>query len=350
MKTVDNKIIVRTVLPFIITAVLFVATEFFTIIPLMHKNHVERKKMAIKDLTLTAWETLTYYHSLQEKGLLTKKQAKDYAKSNIRSLRYGKDMKNYFWIIDMRGVVIVNPYSTHLEGLNEMSLKDVNGKFFIKEFIETARDNEGDFVEYSWQWKDTPDRIEKKISYVKRFHPWGWVIGTGMYLDDIDREIGSFYTIMVLISFAIVILVSALSYHLVRNFMASEKARSKKTSMAKKTESKIRMMIHSIPDMILRFDKKGRILDVKEPINFKPFMDPGEMLGATITEAWPEDIAELNMKALKKTFDTSKTQDIVFTVEVGKRKKKPMKLEVHYVKCGRSEVLATFRDITKRNA
>lgn len=350
MKTIDNKIIVRTVLPFIVTAVLFVTAMFFIIIPLLHKNRIERKKLAIKDLTNTAWESLNFYNSLSEKGLLTQEQAKDYAKAHIRSLRYGEDMKNYFWIIDMRGRVIVNPYSPHLEGLNQISLKDKQGKFFIKEFITTARDNQGGYVEYLWQWKDDPERIETKVSYIRRFHAWDWIVGTGVYLDDINRDMETFSGIMIFITLAILIIVSLLSFHLVKNFMASEKARSKKVYMAHKTESKIRMMIQSIPDMILRLDQNGLILDVKEPVNFKPFVDPGEMLGTTLSEVWPEDAVAKNMKALEKTFETSKPQDIVFSMEVGKRKNKLMKLEAQYVKCGKNEVLATFRDITKRSA
>ena len=348
MKAIENKIIVKTILPFIITAILFVTTVFFIIIPMMHSNQVDRKKLAIKDLTITSWETLAYYHSLEKKGLFTKEDAQKYAKAHIRTLRYGPELKNYFWIITMKGVVVLNPYSTHLEGLNHISLSDVNGKYFIKEFIKTAINNGGGFVEYKWQWKDDTERIETKISYVKHFHPWGWVIGTGVYLDDIDREISNFSTIMVFITFAIIIIVSLLSFYIVKNFIASEKKRSKKTSMAKKTESKIKLMIQAIPDMLVRINRSGHVLDVKEPVNFKPFISPGKMLGASIEEAWPEDIAKKTMSAVTKTFETAKPQTIVFTVEVGKKKKTSMKLEAHFVKCGRNEVLATLRNITKR--
>lgn len=348
MKTLKNIIIVRTFLPFVTTAILFVSAVFFVIIPMIHSNHIHRKKLATKDLTITAWETLTFYSSLVDKGMLSKEEAQQYAKSHIRSIRYGSDMKNYFWIITMRGVVVVNPYNTHLEGLNQIALKDVDGKYFIKDFIEKARDNSGGFVEYKWQWKDDPERIETKISYVKRFHDWGWVIGTGVYLDDIDEDISNFSTLMIFITFFIILMVSILTFYVVKNFIASEKIRSQKSSMAKKTESKIRLMIQAIPDMLIRFDKNGKILDIKEPITFKSFLDPGEMLGSRIEDSWPETLAKKTIKAITKTFETSAPQIMATAIEVGSKKKKPMILEAHFVLCGKNEVLATFRDITKR--
>jgi len=350
MKIVQYKIIVKTVLPFIITVILFVTTMFFVIIPLMHNNHIERSKLAIKDLTITAWETLIHYKSLEDKKLLTREEAQKHAKSHIRSLRFGPNMKNYFWIITIKGVVVAHPYNMHMEGVNQISLSDADGKFFIKEFIETARDHDSGFVEYKWQWKDDPKRIETKISYVKRFHDWDWIIGTGVYLDDINKEVRTFSNIMIFSMFAIIIIISCFTFFIVRNFIASEKVSFKKTKMAKKTESKIRLMIQAIPDMLLRIDPFGRILDVKEPINFKPFMNPGEMLGTTILDAWPEDIAEKTMNTVNKTFETSVPQTIVLTVALGKKEKKSMKLEAHFVKCGKKEVLASFRDITKRSS
>lgn len=349
MKAVKNIIIFRTFLPFIITAVLFVAAVFFVIIPMVHNNQIQHKKNVVKDLTISTWETLIFYNSLAEKNIISKEDAQKFARTHIRSIRYGADMKNYFWIITMRGVVLVNPYNPQLEELNQIGLKDIEGKFFIKEFIETARDNNGGFVEYKWQWKDDPNRIETKISYVKRFHPWDWVIGTGVYMDDVHEDISAFSTFMIFITFSIVIAVSIMTFFIVKNFIASEKIRSQKTSMAKKTESKIRMMIQSIPDMLIRFDKKGKILDIKEPVAFKPFFETGDILGTVIEESWPEELAKTTMNAITKTFETSQPQTIISAIEIGTKKKRTIDLEAQFVNCGKNEVLATFRDITNRS-
>ena len=55
------------------------------------------------------------------------------------------------------------------------------------EFANALRDRDDAYVEYVWQWKDDPDRLEPKQSYIKRFAPWGWILGTGIYLEDVQR-------------------------------------------------------------------------------------------------------------------------------------------------------------------
>lgn len=250
----------------------------------------------------------------------------------------------------MKGLVVADPCNIHVEGRNHIALSDANGKFFIRDFIKTARDRTGGFVKHDWQWDDDPDRVVTKISYVKQFRDWGWIVGTSVCLDDIDREVNNIATIIFFTVLIIFLIVSLLSFYIVRNFIDYDKRRFKRACMAKQTESKIRLMIEVIPDMILRIDKTGRVLDVKEPVNFKPFLNPGKMLGASINEAWPENIAGKAMGAVLKTFETSKPQIIIFNIEVGKKRKTSMKLEAYFVKYGKKEVLATFRDITRRDA
>ena len=57
------------------------------------------------------------------------------------------------------------------------------------EFADLVRQAGEGYIDYVWQWKDDPQRLEPKESYVKGFEPWGWVIGTGIYTDDVNAEI-----------------------------------------------------------------------------------------------------------------------------------------------------------------
>ena len=83
----------------------------------------------------------------------------------------------------------MHPYFSHLEGQDVSDFSDPNGKYLFNEFVEVVeRDGDG-YVNYMWQWKDDTSRIVPKLSYVKGFEPWGWIIGTGVYLEDVKEEV-----------------------------------------------------------------------------------------------------------------------------------------------------------------
>ena len=111
---------------------------------------------------------------------------RDTYKDIIRDLRYGPDGKDYFWVQDSKGVMIMHPFNPSLNGKSLMELKDSNGKRFFREMDEVCKQSGGGFVEYFWP-KPGADKPQPKLSYVELFKPWGWIIGTGIYIDDIDR-------------------------------------------------------------------------------------------------------------------------------------------------------------------
>ncbi len=345
MTIVKNKIVFGTILPFFVTAVVFVSALFIVIVPMVRKNQIEKEKAAVKDIVATAWQSLDFYNSLAESGTITEEQARNFSRDHIRGLRFGSDMKNYFWIIDMKGKVLVNPYSPNLEGLNQNMLRDTDGKYFIQEFIESAREGEGDFVRYKWKLKDSSGDVEDKISYVMRYRNWDWVVGAGVYLEEVYHSVSIMSTAMVLVTFLVLIIISAMSFHVVKNYMQSEKARFKIASDAKRTETKIRAMIEAIPDMLVRIDKLGGILDIKEPLGFEPFMNPAEMLGSNVSE-WPHGAAGKCLEAIHAAFESKSPQTISFDIE--KENAESLIFEAVFVRCGRSEVLASIRQLDSR--
>jgi len=98
-------------------------------------------------------------------------------------LRYEKD--DYFWINDMRPAMIMHPYNAELEGKDLSEYKDPNGKRLFVDSVETVKKNGAGFIYYNWQ-KPGINQPVRKVSYVKGFGPWGWVVGSGIYLDDVD--------------------------------------------------------------------------------------------------------------------------------------------------------------------
>jgi signal transduction histidine kinase len=98
-------------------------------------------------------------------------------------------MKDYFWINDMHPNIIMHPYRTDLEGRDATDIKDPNGKRLFVACAEIVRQKGSGYVDYHWQWQDNPDKIVPKISFVKGFQPWGWVVGTGVYVEDVRSQI-----------------------------------------------------------------------------------------------------------------------------------------------------------------
>jgi len=102
---------------------------------------------------------------------------------------YGRqDGTGYIFVYDFNGVVLSDPIQRQNIGKNLYDTKDTNGVMVIKDLIDISRTKEGGFVEYLWL-KPTTGSLSPKISYAKSFEPWGWMVGTGVYLDEVEKLI-----------------------------------------------------------------------------------------------------------------------------------------------------------------
>jgi methyl-accepting chemotaxis protein len=103
----------------------------------------------------------------------------------IQALRYGPENKDYFWINDTHPRMVMHPYKPELNGQDLTDNKDPNGKRLFVEFARVCREHGGGFVDYYWP-KYGADQPQPKLSYVMLFKEWNWVVGTGLYIDDIE--------------------------------------------------------------------------------------------------------------------------------------------------------------------
>ncbi len=102
----------------------------------------------------------------------------------IKPMRYGKGLKEYLFVIDIDGKVLSH-VSDKLVGRNIAGLKDKAGKPFMAEMIQVCKDNGGGFIDYNWLRPGSEIQVPK-LSYAKLVSKWNWMIGTGIYIDDID--------------------------------------------------------------------------------------------------------------------------------------------------------------------
>ena len=145
---------------------------------------LDDRKQKTRNLVEVALGTLAYHHKLAEDGKLSVDAAKEAARESLRGLRY--DTSDYFFIIDTNANYVLMPPKPASEGQNAADTKDANGKLIFQELI-AAGQRGGGFVDYVFP-RPGQQKSEPKLSYAGSFTPWGWVLGTGIYIDDVETE------------------------------------------------------------------------------------------------------------------------------------------------------------------
>jgi signal transduction histidine kinase len=233
----------KLILPSLLAVVLFIISVFGIILPGFKSTLLEHKKETIQELTRTVWNLLDHYEQSAQSGSISINEGKAHAIKEIRELRYGPDDKDYFWINDMEPRMVMHPYLPELNGQNLNNYADPEGKHLFVRFVETVQKNKEGFVPYMWQWKDDPNRVLHKLSYVKLFEPWGWIIGTGMYIDDVNREITSVTRTFTAISLVILGLVILLTAYIINQGMKTTGMRKQAEADLKKYHARLEIMV-----------------------------------------------------------------------------------------------------------
>jgi len=157
--------------------------------PKIQKTMYDAQYTKTKELVESAWGVLDYYskQTKQTKSkAMTLEEAKKKAQEVIKNLRYSGE--EYFWINDMEPRMVMHPFTPDLDGKNLSDYKDPNGKRLFVEMVETCKSKGAGFVEYLWPKPGTTKPVPK-ISYVKLLPDLGWIIGSGVYLDDVRKEV-----------------------------------------------------------------------------------------------------------------------------------------------------------------
>jgi methyl-accepting chemotaxis protein len=137
----------------------------------------------VRNLVESAQTMIAHYEKQATEGKLSTEQAKKLAIAALSDMRYNKD--DYFWVNDLNAVIVMHPIKPELNGKDLSQFKDKNGKYIFVEFAKIVKASGAGFVSYVWP-KPGFDEPVPKISYVKGSQVWHWVIGSGIYLDEVD--------------------------------------------------------------------------------------------------------------------------------------------------------------------
>lgn len=141
----------------------------------------ERQAQSMVQSVFTIFENL---QSRVTSGEISIDNAQNEARHIINAIRYGES--DYLWVNDLDHNIIVHPTKPKLNGKNLFSFKDPDGQALFQNIVTLVKKQGEGSLSYRWPKAGFDEPIEK-ISYVKNFAPWGWVIGTGVYLDNVQE-------------------------------------------------------------------------------------------------------------------------------------------------------------------
>ena len=174
----------------------------------LKKSIVNERLSKTRSLVEAAHSTIKHYHSYAQNGEMSDQEARAAAMAAIGDLRYDRD--EYFWINDMQCIMLMHP-KAELIGKDMSSFRDPSGKELFRDFVAIVKADKRGFSEYRWL-KPGAREPSPKISYVMGFEPWNWVIGTGIYIDDINATFWEKMRLLALISLVSIGLILTVSW------------------------------------------------------------------------------------------------------------------------------------------
>ncbi len=155
---------------------------------LVEKLYASAQPEAVKEHILSEVKTFrenlsSFYHQSQQE--ITSQDKQNFIREFVRLYRY--DGGTGYFFINRNTKCVLHPIQPTLEGQDLVDLKDTDGKYFIREFVKLCKTRNEGFISYKWL-NPTSRKIEDKLTYIFYFAPLDWIIGTGVYFDEITRQ------------------------------------------------------------------------------------------------------------------------------------------------------------------
>ncbi|HRZ27304.1 MAG TPA: cache domain-containing protein [Spirochaetota bacterium] len=282
--------ILAIIAPAFLTLVLIVLSVIFIVLPEIRSLLMEKKKDTVQYQVDTIHSLLDEYYKGFRRGELSFDESQRRFIARINRVRYGKHGQDYFWINNLNCVMIMHPYRQDLVGKDLSGFTDIAGHRIFVEMVDLVKKDGEGFLEYYWQFQDRDTEIKKKISYVRLFKPWGWVIGTGMYFDDIENDISQTVATLVRSGLLLFMIVFSITAYLIWRSVNTEIERERIDARLKSSEKRMRAILENANEIIYTVDHNRNILLVSPAWGKILGHDPGRIVGRPITEfIHPED-------------------------------------------------------------
>ncbi|MBN2436741.1 MAG: methyl-accepting chemotaxis protein [Spirochaetes bacterium] len=188
---------------------IFIAVILGLFLPYFKTYVISNRKTHLNEMNSLAVATCEAYYYEHTLGRISKEEAFSKSLYHVNKFRYGKDESETFFIISSNGTGLSFPYREDLVGLNLRHISDPDGTKYYEKIIETALLQGNGFITYKTQYKSSVSNIVPYLVYFTYYPNYDIIIGSGVYLHDIDREIHKIYIATVGIT-AIVSIIAAL--------------------------------------------------------------------------------------------------------------------------------------------
>ena len=168
-------LVASTVVGLVLLSAFFLLTERTLI--------MKERQHSVRQVVEIAHSIVVHTHEEVSKGKMTDEEGRQHAMAELKILRHSGT--EYFWVNDMHPKMVMHPIKPELDGKDLSNNKDPDGKHLFVEFVNTVKAQGAGFVYYLWP-KPGSEKPVQKVSYVKGFAPWGWVIGSGVYVDTVQ--------------------------------------------------------------------------------------------------------------------------------------------------------------------
>lgn len=276
------------ILPGLLALVLFGVVTFAFVVPHTREVLISQKRESLRRIVVSVSSLLESYDAQVKAGLIDSDVARERALFRISTMRTGSDSQDYFWINDLSPRMLINPYAKKLVGKDLGDYRDSKGQLVFKNIVDLVKNRGEGFVNYNWYLDGDPQTDGEKISFVKLFEPWGWVVGTGNYLADVNAEVAQLTKNLIWAGFAVFALITSVTLYLIAKSMSSEKARNKSLEELKKSEEKYRDLFNSALEGIFLI-KDDMIRDINPSAEEMLGYNRKELLGKSplyLTPQW----------------------------------------------------------------
>ena len=261
------------------------------ILPSIEDDIYSEKKRQTREMIDIGLSILGHFHYLESEGSLSREEAQREAAELVGTLRYGDLDLDYYWINDLDSIMIVHPVRPDLTGKPITGSDDPDDIYLhslFQLFIDLVEEQGSGHVEYSWQYYDEINRFEEKLSYVALFEPWGWIIGTGVYLSDLEVLIAQRRNtaIVLLIIFSAAVAAGAYFY-LNKKMVESELLQS---------EEKYRLIAENTADAITVLDLELNYVYISPSIEKLHGFSVEEAMNRTLAQTLTPDSMNLAMQ------------------------------------------------------
>tara|TARA_R110001583_G_scaffold21088_1_gene80250 strand:+ start:15604 stop:17241 length:1638 start_codon:yes stop_codon:yes gene_type:complete len=263
------------------------------------------KEQQMRYVVESTHSILVAYYEQFKAGKITEEQAQSLSKSLIGEIRYDND--NYFWINDETPRMVMHPIKPALNGKDLSSVEDANGKFLFKAFVDKVRQNpEGGVVDYLWP-KPGSEKAVDKLSFVKPFKPWGWIIGSGIYIDDVKETLAVFIRDLLIYLIIITTLLVIASFLIAKSII---------TPLNKTTEA-LANLAKDEGDLTHRLPIEGRDEITKLSLSFNEFINKIQNIIKEIqVSADSIDHSSVDLSALSQKSLSSNEQQNSETIQI----------------------------------